>query len=328
MAGYREQIPYLDYVLFALESFDLVKYKNETESLRRMIANVLLNLARCQAGPQSQVFRQNLKRSAEELLWIFVNDYDMRNYYNRNWNAGYHRTEKYYRIMRYLYENYEMKNLMDYIAKNEFYSKSHITHLFKQISASSFQDVLTYIRLYKSEKMLLDSDTAIITIADRCGFSDIKYYTSNFKKWFLYTPSEYRKIFQPEVLKNSLFQRLRVDDFISKMENLIRGNADETPYKAAVNPLSIKTKDAWIQTFERTGAEPLPDEKGAAADQSIHEICISIDETTDLSHLLSQCDVEIVLSYGDPRGRAEIRRLLQSGTQDKKIRLKAILTAE
>jgi AraC-like DNA-binding protein len=291
MANYREHIPYLDYVLFAMESFDLVKYKNETQPLRRMIANVLLNLARKQSAPQNSLFCDNLKRSAEELLWIFVNDYDMRNYYNRNWNAGYHKTEKYYKIMKYLYDHYEMKNLMDYIAKNEFYSKSYITHLFKQIGASSFQDVLTYIRLYKSERMLLGSDLPILSIADLCGFSDIKYYTSNFKKWFLYTPSEYRKVFQPEIAKNSLFQPLRVEDFICKMEFLIKNNTEGTSYTAAVNPLSAKAKDDWVRLFEKSSSEPPAHRSATSASESDmvpHQIYIGIDEKTNLRQLISQ----------------------------------------
>ncbi len=300
MASYKELIPYLDYVLFACESFDLVKYKNETQTLRRMIANVLLHLAKDQSGAQDQSYRDNLKRSAEELLWIFVNEYNMKNYYSRNWDAGYHKTEKYYTIMKYIFENYEMKNLMDYISKNEFYSKSYITHLFKQVGASSFQDVLTYVRLYRSERLLLDSDIPIIEIAERCGFSDIKYYTANFKKWFLHTPSEYRKIYQPEIGKRSLFQRLRPEDFICRMENMIFNNTDDTRYKAAVNPLSVKTRDPLTgmplvdpdssdeasgnriaererrTDYRKTGSVMLTDTS------SFHRFCIPLDENTDL----------------------------------------------
>jgi len=288
MKSYKEQIPWLDYVLFSCESFDLVKYKNETQTLRRMIANLLLHLAKNQKNLQNQAYRQNMKQSAEELLWIFVNEYDMKNYYSRNWNAGYHKTEKYYKIMQYICENYEMKNLMDHISKNEFYSKSYITHLFKQVGASSFQDVLTYIRLYRSERLLLDSEIPIVEIADRCGFSDIKYYTSNFKKWFLHTPSEYRKIYQPEIAKISLFQRLRVEDVIDKMESLIKSNTDDTQYKAAINPLSIKTKDTWVMEQPSYAVRPGNTPADPAAGQDSNQICINIDETTNLQDLVSE----------------------------------------
>jgi AraC-like DNA-binding protein len=288
MKSYKEPIPYLDYVLFSCESFDLVKYKNETQTLRRMIANLLLHLAKNQQSLPNQAYCENMKQAAEELLWIFVNEYDMKNYYSRNWNAGYHKTEKYYKIMQYICEHYEMKNLMDYISKNEFYSKSYITHLFKQVGASSFQDVLTYIRLYRSERLLLDSEISIVEIADRCGFSDIKYYTSNFKKWFLRTPSEYRKIYQPEIAKISLFQRMRVEDVIDKMESLIKNNTDDTPYKAAINPLSIKTKDNWIMEAPTYAVSLGYTPTGSVSEKDDHQICIRIDEKTNLQDLVSE----------------------------------------
>lgn len=339
MKSYKEHIPYLDYVLFSCESFDLVKYKNETQTLRRMIANLLLHLAKNQQSLQNQTYCENMKQSAEELLWIFVNEYDMKNYYSRNWNAGYHKTEKYYKIMKYICENYEMKNLMDHISKNEFYSKSYITHLFKQVGASSFQDVLTYIRLYRSERLLLDSEIPIVEIADRCGFSDIKYYTSNFKKWFLHTPSEYRKLYQPEIAKISLFQRLRVEDVIDKMENLIKSNTDDTAYKAAINPLSLKTKDTWVQISEKDGIEQhalagsseAPSVKSAALPEA-YQISISIDEKTNLRDLVSEFSSfqkqgfipTLIIHYKDislsPCNDLEINL----GDKDKKIILKPV----
>lgn len=253
IADYRAQIPYLDYIFFACESFDLAKYRNETYHLRKLISSTILNLAQ-----DTENSRKEAKKIAEELLWIFVNDYDLKNYYSRNWDAGYSKTEKYHKIMKYIFEYYEMKDLQEYISKNEFYSKSYITHLFKDVGASSFQDVLTYIRLYKSEKILLTTDLPLADIANDCGFSDIKYYTKNFKKWFLCTPSEYRKKYQPEVLKNTICQRLTKGEIIGKMQGFIKYTKDDTEYRAAVNPLTLKTwgaEDTMAQNEEAEGED-------------------------------------------------------------------------
>ena len=295
MTYYRKQIPHLYYILFACESFDLAKFKNETHYLRRMIATVLLNLAKYNESSANELSRNNIKKIAEDLLWIFVNDYDMKNYYSRNWDAGYNKTEKYYIIMKYIFENYNMKNITEYISKNEYYSKSYITHLFKEVGASSFQDVLTYVRLYRSEKLLLDSDVPIIEIAEKCGFSDIKYYTRNFRKWFSYTPSEYRKIYQPEVLKNSLCRRINHEDVINRMEHFIRYSNYNTEYKAAITPLTIKGKDTWKQLFEGCDSEKNLDTKHksrivrTSADNDLaHQIFISIDDNSDIEDLISK----------------------------------------
>lgn len=359
MLSYKEHIPYLDYVLFTCESFDLVKYKNETQYLRRMIAGLILDLARYRREYRNPEVRENLKKAAEELLWIFVSDYGMKNYYNRNWNQGHKKTEKYYTILKYIFEHFDMKNLMDHISKKEFYSKSYITHLFKQVGATSFQDALTYIRLFKSERLLLDSELPIVEIAERCGFSDVKYYTNNFKKWFLHTPSEYRKLFQPEVAKHSLFQRLRTEDLIEKMENLISTSTDNTQYRAAVTPLTGKSKGAWTRITEDFN------EKQPSCGS--HQVCIRIDEKGDLRSLPSklafyqqqgfipslmisygdippeQCDElltrcckifgggelsavpEIIISYYDPGDKAAVSLLIQSKDKCSRISLRPML---
>ena len=61
-------------------------------------------------------------------------------YYNRKWNAPFSKIEKYYVIMGYIFKYYSMRNIREYISQNEFYSKSYITHLFKEVGASSFKD--------------------------------------------------------------------------------------------------------------------------------------------------------------------------------------------
>jgi AraC-like DNA-binding protein len=238
MQQLKEHIPYLEYVLFACESFDLVKYKNETHKLRKMLGNMALAMAE---GEQVST----LHKLSIDLISILVRDYDTKNYYSRNWDAGEKKTEKYYRIMGYIYRDYYRPNLVEYIAENEHYSKSHIVHLFKEVCASSFQDVLAYIRLSKAEKRLLDTPDTIQQISDDVGFSDVKYFTRNFKKWFRCTPSEYRKLYQPEVSKGSVSRRLSEEEWISKVKECLREGKEETTYRGAITPLNVTDRENW-----------------------------------------------------------------------------------
>lgn len=168
---YKKTISYLNYVFFACESFDLARYKNEEQFIRNQIISIVNDL---ENGSLPSV--ESALEKADELLLKLVSDYDLRNYYNRKWNADLKKNEKYYKIAGYMQEKYFDKNLLDYIAKKEFYSKSYIAHLFKEVGASSFQDVLNYIRIFFSIKGLLTTSMPIHQIADDVGFSDIKYY--------------------------------------------------------------------------------------------------------------------------------------------------------
>ena len=236
MQDYLEKIPYLYYVIFACESFDLAKYRNETAKIRTMIGEIIQNLIRADDESLSEA-----KKGADHLIWRLVNDYDMVKYYNRKWDAAFNKTEKYYVIMGYIFNHYHLRNIREYISQNEFYSKSYISHLFKEVGASSFKDMLDFVRIFKSDEMLLDSNLSINEISDRCGFSDIKYYTANFKKWYLCTPSEYRKNALQELNKKSIFNSLDSSLIAKRINGLIKEEREDTQYRAAVTPISVKT---------------------------------------------------------------------------------------
>ncbi len=235
MDAYIGKFPYLPYVLFGCESFDLAKYRNETAKIRNLILSILIRLIK---GDEKSV--DEAIQTADSLMWLLVNDYDMIKYYNRKWDASYSKIEKYYIIMEYIFKYYHMKNPQDLISREEHYSKSYITHLFKEVGASSLKDMLDFIRVYHSEEMLINSDLSIHEISDCCGFSDIKYFTSNFKKWFLRNPSEYRKIALKEMNKSSIYNLLTSEQIMHRVTELVRCDLGDSHYQAAINPLSIK----------------------------------------------------------------------------------------
>lgn len=53
--------------------------------------------------------------------------------------------------------------------------------------------MLSYRRANMSEPLLLGTDSTIVQISEECGFSDVKYFYSAFKKWYNCTPAQFRK---------------------------------------------------------------------------------------------------------------------------------------
>lgn len=253
MIEYVEKIPYLYYVIFGCESFDLAKYRNETSKIRRMIASVLINLIQSDENSIAEALK-----AAENLLWLLVNDYDMVKYYNRKWDTPFVKVEKYYKIMGYIFDFYYMKNLQEYIATREFYSKSYISHLFREVGATSFKDMLDYVRIFKSEEFLLNTNHSINDISDECGFSDVKYYTSNFKKWYICTPSEYRKRSLNDINKKSICYQLDASLIAERIQSILRVDKDDSRYKAAVNPFSLKVFGSMENALLPEGNQPAP----------------------------------------------------------------------
>ena len=110
-----------------------------------------------------------------------------------------------YRIIRYMYSNYDHKVNLQEISEAEYMNLYHLSHSFKEITGYSFRDWLNYVRAEHAEKLLLETNLTLSEIASKCGFSDIRYLNKHFQKWYKTTPNKYRNIFRPSYeLVNSI----------------------------------------------------------------------------------------------------------------------------
>ncbi len=97
------------------------------------------------------------------------------------------------RITDYMYENYTRKLTLNEIADREHLSIYYLSHVIKEATGLSFQDLLSSIRVEESEKLLLGTNKKIGAISEEMGFSAVRYYIKHFKTWFEMHPQEYRK---------------------------------------------------------------------------------------------------------------------------------------
>lgn len=232
---YQANFSHIYYVLFACESFDLAKYKGQSYQLRQMLLNLMGSLLQSEdnAGEMTTDI-------TDRLVHILVNDYSLERYYNRHKDISSDKLEIYYTILQYIYEQYHCKNLLQNISSQEFYSKSYISHLFKEVGAASFQDILGYIRVYKAERLLLETTDHLTTISGRCGFSDIKYFNRTFQKWFLVKPAEYRKIYQQQIGKDSTLAKVADDNVHARIKHFKNLSERHTEYKVSMTPITLK----------------------------------------------------------------------------------------
>ena len=103
------------------------------------------------------------------------------------------------RITDYMYENYSRRLTLNEIADREHLSIYYLSHVIKEATGLSFQELLSFIRVEESEKLLLGTNKKIGAISEESGFSAIRYYIKYFTKWFGMHPLEYRKKFTGNV---------------------------------------------------------------------------------------------------------------------------------
>lgn len=111
------------------------------------------------------------------------------------------------RITDYMYDNYNRKLTLGEIADREHLSIYYLSHIIKEATGLSFQDLLSYIRVEESERLLLGTNKKIGAIAEETGFSAVRYYVKHFEHWFGMHPLEYRKKYIGKIISREIEAR-------------------------------------------------------------------------------------------------------------------------
>ena len=120
-------------------------------------------------------------------LFIYLN----RNHSSRGGEALASEEKKMKMIRRtlvYLQEHYKEKLTVEEIAEALHFSKSYLSHSFKEITRYSLISYINLLRCQNARVMLL-AGSSVSEAAEECGFSEISYFTRVFKKTMGILPS-------------------------------------------------------------------------------------------------------------------------------------------
>lgn len=158
------------------------------------------------------------------------------------------------RITDYMYENYSRKLTLSEIADKEHLSIYYLSHIIKEATGLSFQDLLSYIRVEESEKLLLGTNKKIGAIAEETGFSAVRYYIKHFEQWFGMHPLEYRKKYIGKIISREIAARYskvspsQIEDAIRKqVKGVYADYADKLKTKPVIVDIDIYDDYAELQ---------------------------------------------------------------------------------
>lgn len=95
-------------------------------------------------------------------------------------------------ILNYIQRNFMQDLSIRNIAQACSCSESTVCHLFKQYAGLSAKKFILDLRINQAKKLLETSNLPISTVALLCGFSNINYFPTAFKKCVGVNPTEYR----------------------------------------------------------------------------------------------------------------------------------------
>ena len=94
----------------------------------------------------------------------------------------------------YLDKHYMEEITLDMIAEKYYFNASYFSTIFKNYFGKSFSNYLIEIRMKKAKELLVSSDEKIKEITNKVGYNDANYFIRAFKKYYGYTPEEYRRM--------------------------------------------------------------------------------------------------------------------------------------
>ena len=95
-------------------------------------------------------------------------------------------------ILAYIQRNFMQQITISDIANACLCSNSTVSHLFKSQSGKTVNEFITELRIKQAKNLLKTTDLSISEIAIICGFDNINYFPTTFKRYTNITPTEYR----------------------------------------------------------------------------------------------------------------------------------------
>lgn len=215
--------------------------KGAQEDERYNEFRTILSIILCEFTQKSNDYDEEVEKALVDLLFHLINNFHYLLYDNDEIKSNEAQLERYHRISKYIFNNYNNNITLQDIAKNEFLSTHYLSHEIKYATGYSFTDLINLTRVEESVKLLLDTDKTISEICEEVGFSHTRYYNKHFKAYYKSTPLQYRKKFkvdetsyenQKKIINLSLNDSLK--ELSSYLDDYERFN-----YENKINKLSI-----------------------------------------------------------------------------------------
>lgn len=96
-------------------------------------------------------------------------------------------------ITFYIKKNFQKELSLSQLADAFHFSYSYLSTFFSKHFDCSFSEYVNAVRLQEAKRYLLESPLNLSEISEACGYSDLSYFSKQFKKEFGISPSRYRR---------------------------------------------------------------------------------------------------------------------------------------
>ncbi|MFC6332741.1 response regulator [Paenibacillus septentrionalis] len=96
-------------------------------------------------------------------------------------------------MIRFVHENYSNNITIKQLADELQLSKNYLGQIFRNVTGESFNQYVTRVRMEKAKQMIIEGKLYIYEIAEKVGYTNIPYFSSQFKKITGVNPTDLQK---------------------------------------------------------------------------------------------------------------------------------------
>lgn len=184
----------LDHIFFVCEKYVLTEEKqNEMQNLKHLLLTLLYFYCFPNERVTSECLFNDLAKNAIQMM---LDQFHFFDYINTEPDYSLEAKKRFERIYIYINTHYMEKITIEHLCEKEHLSANYLSKFFKKTSYWGLSKSVNYVRIRRSEFLLLTSDKNISDIAYEVGFSDPKFYYKHFKTWYGHTPLQHKKNYQ------------------------------------------------------------------------------------------------------------------------------------
>ncbi|MGN1216918.1 MAG: helix-turn-helix domain-containing protein [Phocaeicola sp.] len=189
MLHYEDKYPYVRHALYVCEGTDETDVPDYPRPSHIKLKSLMIAALKCAVEGKNEELIHNI---ADKMAELFVNNFDIAFYHYGSESMPRKTLERNRYITAYLNEHLHEKISMKTLADEMGITEGYLSEFMRK-SSIGFRNILSYVRANESEEYLLNTDKTIMETSELCGFSDVKYYYSAFKRWYKCTPKQFRE---------------------------------------------------------------------------------------------------------------------------------------
>ncbi|WP_165972055.1 response regulator transcription factor [Paenibacillus piri] len=96
-------------------------------------------------------------------------------------------------MIQHIHEHYAQDLHLSDLAEKVYISRNYLSNIFRQATGETFNSYVTRVRMEKAKSMILEGRWMIYEIAEKVGYKNVPYFTTQFKKYTGNNPTEFVK---------------------------------------------------------------------------------------------------------------------------------------